>query len=226
MRRVLLVSSLFLIGCEPADLPKQGFPMYQLFQYDTLRTWAWASDDPTIPYLKLGAQREETEKEEGTDIPIYAIDFTADCFNNTGVCEADTTEGGLRDYEEGILDTWKLSTEVVKGVRIHEAGGVVFDPPVKLADGMMEFKASTTPMESGGVTYTSTYDADELCPAESYWPDESTRPNCYKLVLDDGGADSAVAGSYWVVKNFGLIAFSRDIDNGAMWSIKEFADDQ
>lgn len=227
MRPVILGSLLFLVACDPPPLTGyDGAPIYQLFQYDTIRTWTWQSTDTSIPFKMIGTQREETEKEDVTDIQIYAIDFTADCFNNGGVCEADSDGTGLRDYEEGIHDTWKLSTEVVKGVRFHEAGGVVFDPAVKAWDGTMLIKEQTSGVESGGVSYTGEYAADELCPAQSFWPDETTRPMCYKLTLDDGGADTPIAGSYWVVKGFGVIAFSRDIDNGATWTISDFDDNQ
>jgi hypothetical protein len=207
MRRALPLILALAAGCDPQPLDPQGEDLHDVFPFDEIRHWVYQTEDASVPY-RLDAD-QQAESEVVGDSRVYTIAVTTDCFHPDDTCT-----------ELAQVDTWKMSSDTLQGVRVYAMGGETYDPPVLLADDHQIYQHATT-SESGGVTFTSTYAARETCPAPKYWPDEANRPECIRVDLTDGGAGTAVAGSYWAVGNFGVVAYQHDVD-GILWGLKDF----
>ncbi|MCB9680280.1 MAG: hypothetical protein H6733_02310 [Alphaproteobacteria bacterium] len=207
-------------GCTGGQVQFDGLRMYDVWPWgDALITATYRSSDTSLPYALRSEVSQDFETID-TDLRIYTITFYIQCFGNAGIC-LDEDEDGKRDADGDVAFTWKMSADSRRGVNFHAADDTTYDPAVMLADSrMVEAESVTT--ESGGVTFVGTFEAEEVCPAEQFWPDASIRPDCYKFVLDDGGADSLVGGTYWATNQIGLVTFSRDVDDGETWALKSW----
>ena len=175
----------------------EGSVMESYFPLDGLRTWTYSSQDPSIPYKVVGVLNPEGASiEEGTD-KVYTIDFTTECIGT-----AECTPGPFR------VRNLKVSSNRSKGIRLHgvedEVGGVIaYSPPIVLA-GATGAVGDTNTTTSGGVTFVSTFVEEVDCPVliTDQW-----EGGCVHLTLDDGGAGTPLAGSYWLVPGYAIAAF-------------------
>ncbi len=216
MSRAVVVCVVALVACPAVQPPAQGDSIYQAYPFDDLREWTFQAEDTTVPYRLMARQLEGFE--EVDEAAIYTIEFIYDCFNDTGVC-VDADEDGSNDIELTTAFTWKMSSTRRDGVRFHAISDVAFDPPIVIADGAMRVDEEVV-TTSGGVTYTATYPGKVVCPAPGLWPDEESRPDCYENVVDDGGADSLVGGTYWSTTRVSLVAFEQG--DGILWQARAF----
>lgn len=124
---------------------------------------------------------------------------------------------GCRGLQGQEAFTWRLSSSLANGVRFHGHGDTTFDPPVTLAAARM-LRGDTVTSESGGITYTATFEEQELCPAEAYWPDENNRAECYRVKLDASGP-SPIAGTYWSTRRFLVPVFQTEAAGSTRWEM-------
>lgn len=195
--------------------------LYQWFRFDGPRTWTWASDDPSIPFVRVGTLVQEEPRPTGVE--VFRVDFHSRCVDAVGDCLIDADVDGTPDLEVTAQPPWRFEVDPASVVAIRDAGGQTFEPPVPLAKSHAMWGAVTDPVESGGVTYTATWDGDETCPAKSYWTVDATRPACLRLIVDGQGGESPVTGTWWVTGGFGFVATQLDVDGGALWSLSDFA---
>lgn len=215
MSRTLVSLALLLGACAP-QVVVSGDQIYKAYPFDALREWTFQADDTTIPY-RLEARQLEGFEEIG-DEAVYTLEFLYACFNDTGVCE-DADDNGTEDIEGEVAFTWRMSATRRAGVLFHAIDDTTFDPPVAIADGDM-LVGDEVVTTSGGITYTATYEGEETCPAPGLWPEVETRPDCFKNVVDDGGVESPVGGTYWATTRVSLTAFQ--LDEGPLWQARDF----
>lgn len=221
MRAVNLVLLSLLAGCSAPTTFFEGEDIYKLFPLEGfVRTWTYELDSTDLPYRLVARQQEESEILGS--VRVHTLSFSPDCFNNQGICADDEDDDGVPDAEGVELYSWKVSSDSLEGVLLHEVQGTVFDPPVMLADAKMKQGEPET-STSNGITFTTTWVSEEECPAPRFWPDPDTRPECKRVELEDAGAGTAVAGVYWLVARFGLVGFSRDADGAAVWGLREYS---
>jgi len=189
-----------------------GVPIFQAFNFSTVRTWTFLSDEGSLGYRLQARQIEGSEEIGGQD--VYTVEFQYDCVNNTqGDCADNQLEGT-------VATTWKLSSSLGEGVLWHQLGETTFDPPVQIAEARM-LEGDTVTSESDGVTYTSEYVDLIPCPAENYWPDPESRADCYHLqVTADGDAD--LVGNYYIAQRFTFAAFQQGGDSEPTWELLGF----
>lgn len=195
-----------LAGCPPAtDFANGagGVPIYQAFNFDTLRTWEFLSNAPftEIDYRLQARQLDGVEEIGGQD--VHTIEFQYDCIRNTSEEAGDCADQGL---EATVAFTWRISASLGDGVLFHGHGDTTFDPPVKLADAQM-LEGDTVSSSSGGIDYTATYVDRIPCPATNFWPDPDSRADCYQIQVDAEGGDSPIAGTWYVANRFMVPAF-------------------
>jgi hypothetical protein len=187
-----------MIACSgPSNIGFDGRVMDSYFPLDGLRSWTYSSQDPSIPYKVVGVLNPEgVSVEEGTDA-VHTIDYTTECIGT-----AECTPGPFR------VRNLQVSSNRSKGIRLHGvedevAGVIAYDPPVVLA-GATGVVGDTSTTTSGGVTFVSTFIEEVDCPVlvTDEWGD-----GCVHLTLDDGGAGTPLAGSYWLVPGYALAAF-------------------
>ena len=218
MRRLLPVLVL-AAGCPVQTGTFSGENIGSTWPFDERSVWEYEADegegvDPTIGYHLRAVEREETEAVGG--VTVHVIDFLIDCFNFLGPCE-DADGDDLQDGEGQTLFTWKMSSSR-EGVAFHQWGDAVLDPPVIIADLLMK-RSDTVESESGGIAFTGTFLGSETCPAPSYWTNEETRPDCFRVDVT-ADAPSPVAGSYWSTAPIGPVGFQQE--GGPRWELRDF----
>lgn len=219
LRPVLTACALLLGSCQGGTTTFAGLQLSDALPLDdAIRNWTFQSDDNSIAYRLLMTQDPEFETDELT--LIHSLKVVVKCFGFVGICD-DADDDDAYDAEGMEVSTWRMSSNSFSGISFHGAGGVTFDPPVKLAEDRMVL-GDTVVTESGGITWTATFVSEESCPAPLYFPSEETRPECFKLTLDDGGADSEIAGTYWLVGTYGLVAFQISGEEGRTWALQDY----
>lgn len=203
------------------DLRFEGDDMAKYFPFEGNRTWTYKADDNTTPYLLIGRSAEESELTADGNTRVYTVNFTYQCFGAAEPCLEDLDEDNVPDLTGAAAFSWSMSANSSSGVNVHAFDGTTYDPPVRLADRQMSINESVETV-SGGTTYTSTYEAQGACPAP-YWRG-SPPEDCVQLVLDDGGAGSAIAGEFWAIFQFNIVAFTRTAD-GVAWQLNDYDDE-
>jgi hypothetical protein len=200
----------------------QGLDMVGFFPFNGERRWtfenAQTDSETVVPYWLVSDKLEASELLDDDVTRVYTIEHTVKCVSNQGVCLEDEDDVEGPDIEGTTWRTWQLSANSFYGVRFHAVDGTVFDPPVEIARATMDVGESVT-ATANGTTFTSTYVGRVECPAP-YWRGED-KPSCIELTVDDGGAGSGIAGTYWAVTQFGIVAF-QDADDPASWQMKDF----
>lgn len=216
MVRTLSIGAL-VGGCESqfqdGNASASGAPIYQAFDFDTLRTWAFISDDDALDYRLRARQLPDPEDVDGED--VHTIEFQYDCINDRG--DGTDTSCAARELEGTQAFAWAMSSSLGEGVLVHRFSDTVFDPPVQLAEGRM-LKGESVTSSSGGVDYTATYVDVLPCPAERFWPDPDNRAECYQIDLTASGP-SPIAGTYYVAARFTYPAFRIEAEGGRGWEM-------
>jgi hypothetical protein len=194
-----------LAGCGPGGAYSyDGYVMEGYFPFDGERSWEFISTDTTVG-RKIVSTLDSTP-EDGASHTIYTITSTRECLDVDPDCKGTEL---LRDV--------RWSADQTDGVLIHswDEGGTntTFDPPLQLALPRMAV-GEVAETQTNGVTYTSTFQAITDCPVQ--WTDAWTE--CVQLVVDDGGAGTAPAGTWFAVSGYNVVAFQLTGDTG-QWEL-------
>ncbi len=208
IRATLLIGlALAASACEPrTTLTFQGDDIYKNFPFNGSRVWTYQSTDTSLPYRLVATLSDESELLEDGRTRAYTVDFDIDCVSSGTDC-----------VEERAF-SWVMSADSSKGTLFHAYNDQVFDPPVRLSSAQMQLDA-TVDTESGGVAYTSTYTDRVACPAP-YWRGEV--PDCVQMDL--AGTGSPLAGTYWAVFQFNIVAFTLT-ERGETWQMVDHSFD-
>lgn len=205
MRRLFPAFLLVLAACDN-PVSYSGYLMAPYFPFDGERTWEFASTDTSLEYRLIATLDSEFEQGMGGSVSVYTVSYERKCANDAGSC----TDGWVRDIRwssnggEGIL-IWGYE---------DGSGSVAFDPPVMLADAEM-LADQTVTTTTGGATWTSTFHGLDTCPVT--WTSE-WGARCTHFDLDDGGANHAIAGEYWAITQYNVVAFQLAGDSG-VWQL-------
>lgn len=199
-----MVIALLLAGCEPADqFSYSGYAMSAFFPFDgSARDWEYSNTDPLVDYTLVATL--DTAYATIGNSKAYTISYETVCIDGASDCVG----GPVRDVA--------YSSDGA-GTGIHSyssaADGTVSFPPVRLTpDHMSPGEDVTTDVD--GVIWTSTFVAIETCPV--LWTDEWDE--CIHLRLDDGGSGSPLAGDYWAVTSWNIVAMQLADDTG-QWKL-------
>jgi hypothetical protein len=201
--RTMAVGALALAaGCSGGSTYSySGYVRESYFPFDGARSWEFVSSDATLSH-KIVAELDPNSQVTGDGIEIFSIDYWLECLE----------EGPLCDGEEP-LRTVKWSADQTLGVAIHASGADSWDPPVVIASPKMAV-GDTAVTESGGVTFTSTFDSITGCPVK--WTD--AWDECVRILVDDGGAGVDIAGEYFAVVGYNVVAMQLTGDTG-QWQL-------
>ena len=181
-----------------------GYVMEGYFPFDGERSWEFISTDTTVG-RKIVATLDTTP-EDSASHTIYTITSTLECLDVDPECPGSE-----------LLRTVRWSSDQTDGVLIHswDEGGdkTTFDPPLQLALPRMAV-GEVAETQTGGVSYTSTFDAITDCPVQ--WTDAWTE--CVKLTVDDGGAGTLPAGTWYAVSGYNVVSFQLTGDTG-QWEL-------
>lgn len=216
--RILTIASLALLGglaCKPNEPGYNGFPVTDFFPLDEVREWRFRSEDTTVPH-ELVANKAATGRIDSEDgfTEIFDIPFTKSCISDDETC----VEG------EAVMG-WEQSAGQQRGAFFWSLSGASgeqsYTPPIKLASGRTAV-GDTVTTDTGGSTWTSTFVMTTDC--EIVWNPAWT--NCMLLELDDGGAGTGFAGTYWLAAGYNVVAFEIDAFE-ARWSLSnhEFSEE-
>lgn len=203
---LLALTTVGAMGCPSVEIDFQGDDVYKWFPFNGERIWTYQSTDTSLTYQLRGVLSEESRVLDDNRTRVYHVDFRVDCRSADDNC-----------VEDELAFSWEMSADSGKGVLFHSYGDTAYDPPVRLSGPQM-VEGDTVVTESGGVTYTATYVGLVECPA-IYWRNE--KPTCGEIVVDDGGAGSPLAGTYWAVTQFNVVAFKSDL-TGEEWQLRDF----
>jgi hypothetical protein len=218
----LLFIAIAAAGCDNNQtLQFDGDDMAKYFPLTGSRTWTFKADDSTTPYLIVGQTAEESELLEDGRTRVYTVDFTYECFSAAAPCLEDLDEDDVPDLNGTTAFSWQLSANSTTGVNLHGFADRIYDPAVRLADPRM-VKGETVESESGGTTFTSTFESQGLCPAP-YWRNEPPE-DCIHLVVEDGGAGNPIVGEIWAIYQFNIVAFTLAHD-GVAWQLQDYDDE-
>jgi len=202
----LILAVMLSTGCGGSAYQYAGYSMDDFFPFDGERTWEYINTDITIPYKVIATLDSEHRTEGSTK--IYAVDYDKECLDPTS-----------KDcVDEGYLRTVEWSSDPTDGVMLHSLTDILgktnFTPPITLAASRMAV-GDTVVTNTDGVTFTATFDviASE-CPIQ--WVDTWT--DCPKITLDDGGAGAALAGEYYAIGGYNVVAMELTGDTG-QWQL-------
>lgn len=210
--RVLGLGSLVLIvvsgvaGCGGGGYQYAGYSMDDFFPFDGARTWEYANTDVTVPYKMIATLDSGYEDADGTK--IFTVDYSYECLNPKG-----------KDCPNaGFVRAVRWSANASSGVSMHSfediSGRTEYDPPIALTSGRMVV-GDTVETQTGGVDYTSTFEVIvSECPIQ--WVD--TWSDCPKITLDDGGAGAPLAGEYYAIGGYNVVAMELTGDTG-QWQL-------
>lgn len=218
-----LSSIVFLVlmsgGCEqPDQWTYSGWSMPDFFSFDGDRVWEYISTDATLPYILVGTLDTEYELLEDQVTRVFTINYTTDCVGADVACE-----------EGELLYSVRWSSNSTWGTYIHGysmAGGepVVLDPALQITPPtMIKGESVTTDIE--GTLWTSTLGEIEPCPVQ--WNVEWNECMRFDLEVGEQGDDAEgsyfpIAGTYWVITGYNLVAFELDGDSGR-WELHDHA---
>jgi hypothetical protein len=183
-----------LSACTGGGYTYGGYKVYDHFPLDGYRTWDYAQGDESVEWQM--AVEKDPNTSETDDYEIITLNYRVD------------------DPETNLFAIdW--SSDSIKGVLIHgfvdyETGDSSdFDPPLVFGEYQMVPGAEVS-TETGGRTWTSTFESVEECPNHWVTTDEDTW-ECLKFTLDDGDGDDLsgppFAGSWWIAPRYGTSRF-------------------
>jgi hypothetical protein len=217
----LLVTMALAAGCTGDDsLVFEGDDMARYFPFDGDRTWTYVTEDTTVPYLLVGQSAEDSELLEDGRTRVYTVNFTYQCFGVVAPCDVDDDNDGVADVHGTQAFSWAMSANTTSGVNIHGHSDTTFVPPIQLATARM-VKGEDVASETSGINFTSSYVSQGECPAP-YWGDNPPG-DCVKFLVDDGGVGSPMAGEFWSIYQFNIVAFTLESD-GVPWQLRDYED--
>ena len=180
--------------------------MDDFFPFDGARTWEYVSTDVSVPYKLIATLDSAFEEVDGKK--VYTVDYTYDCLDPKGKDCPDA----------GFVRAVRWSSSASGGVLLHSfediSGRTNYDPPIALTSSRM-IVGDVVSTETDGVSYTSTFDVIvSECPIQ--WVD--TWSDCPKLTLDDGGAGAPLAGVYYAIGGYNVVAMELTGDTG-QWQL-------
>lgn len=201
--RALPLIALLLAGCD-SEVTYSGFDMTRYFPFDGERTWEFVSTDTSIPY-KLVSTMDSNHSTGPDGEFVYAVSTSAVCVDT-----------------ESCTDAWvrsiAWSSDRTFGTRVHSletpSGTTTFDPPLQMTD-PDALTGDSVSTDVGGTEWTVTFEGLDTCPV--IWTDQ-WGDQCIHLVLDDGGAGSELAGDYWAITQYNVVAFALAGDTGT-WEL-------
>ena len=201
---------LVLAACD-SPVTYSGYQMERYFPFDGAgRTWEFESTDAAVDHRIVATLDTAFETHSDGYTRIYSVTYDRDCKEEGGAC----TDGWIRDV--------RWSADAVEGVRIWgfetDAGTVVYDPPIVLAEPEMlaDESVETT---TGGVTWTATFHGNATCPVlwTAEWEDQ-----CIHITLDDGDGNGSageyLAGEYYAITQYNVVAMKLTADTGT-WQL-------
>lgn len=200
--RLFAAAAALLAGCSGGSTYSySGYVMENYFPFDGERTWEFVSTDTELTH-KIVAELDPQPTTTGDGIEIYTIDYDLQCLEDGPLCD-----GGEP------LRSVKWSADQTRGVLIHGVGNESYEPPITLAAPKMAV-GDTVETETGGTLFTASFDQITDCPVK--WTD--AWDECVWLHLDDGGAGVDVAGDYWAVTGYNVVAMQLTGDTG-QWQL-------
>lgn len=202
--------SLLAAGCPPiTTVTFEGEDMKTYFPFGSDATSVYISEDLTLPYFLEARFLDEVTQGDSSLTQIYTFEFAKRCVATGTEC-----------IDGEVVFEWRVSSDSAAGTLLHghtHGGEVSFDPVVRLTDAKMRID-DVSVSESGGATWSSTFVGFETCPAP-FWRNDP--PTCAKITLDDGGAGSPMAGTFWAAPGFQIVAF--DIDGESeLWGLQKY----
>lgn len=192
-------------GCTGGSYQYDGYVMETYFPFDGERTWEFISSDSSLEH-KIVATLDPNPSSTADATEIYSIDYSLECLDQGPFCK-----------DAGHLRTVRWSADQTRGVLIHSiemaTGTVNYDPPINLTTDRMAV-GETVETDSNNTRWIATFQGIGECPVQwtSEWSD------CIHLSLDDGGAGSPLAGEYWAVSGYNVIAMQLSDDSG-QWQL-------
>jgi hypothetical protein len=219
MRRILplfALAALAAAGCEPS-YTYQGYTMHSQFPTDGERYWEYANEDSSIAdemrvEMVTPPRTEDTLEiftfehyNDSTGDLLYSVDWSSDAVKGIQIHGYSIAVSTAPDPDTGGEDTGTAESPPAES-------DVDFDPPILFAESSMA-PGDTVETETGGYSFVSTLEYSEACP--NYWSSEWT--DCLRMKLDDGDGDDSVgakvAGTYWLVKRYGIAWFQQTGDD-------------
>jgi hypothetical protein len=194
-----LAMALWAGGCNGPDTGQYGYAGYVMedfFPFDGQRSWEFVNDDASLPY-KLTAALDPVYEEQNEGVTrVFTIEYAMECVSTDAGCE----DGPYRTRYVKMSSDSTYGT-LLYGYDSEASGPVQFSPPVVFTDANSKV-GQVEETETGGTTWTSTFSSIEPCPVKNtdQWDE------CVHFVLDDGGAGTPLAGEYWAVAGYNVVA--------------------
>lgn len=210
MHRFGIISALAMglgTACTGGDnIGVSGHAMDTYFVFDgTCRGWELVSSDVSLPYKLVGKLQPEPTVADDEFTRIHTIEYSKLCITS----EAECTDGE-------VVKSITMSSTRGDGTLVYEymdsGGAMSFDPPVALTLGTQEILEEAV-SETGGATVTS--ELTELGACDIQWAEWS---GCVHLTVDDGGANTGLAGEIWAAPGWNIVAMEIGADTGR-WSL-------
>lgn len=202
---VMIIAS-GVAGCGGGGYQYAGYSMDDFFPFDGARTWEYVNTDVAVPYKLIATLDNAFEDVDGKK--VHTVDYSYECLDPKGKDCPDA----------GFVRAVRWSSNASSGVLLHSfediSGRTNYDPPIALTSSRMVVGDSVE-TQTGGVTYTSTFDVIvSECPIQ--WVDTWT--GCPKITLDDGGAEAPLAGEYYAIGGYNVVAMELTGDTG-QWQL-------
>jgi len=207
-----------LMGCA-AETPDSGALVAYTYMPLTSGVYKWEfiallpdGESADQEFHMVGANRQNGTPVYDPDAGYqrYPVQYFKDCFQESETCI---------DGEEVMSFSW--SSNASFGVEIWEFedsfGSHTFEPALDVLPARFDI-GEVTVTQSGGVTFTSTIVAKEPCPTRAFAGDNT--PDCLRVELDDGGADTGLNGTIWMMSGLGVVNFDFDAED-FQWSLLE-----
>ncbi len=197
MSLVLLALGVGCGGDDTVATTGQAFERY--FPLDGYRSWEFVNEDPFMDWTTRIDKTFDPDSTSGYD--VYTLTTT---HAETG--DLLRSVDWSSDGDDGVLVHGYDVVAAGDGSSLQNMGSADFDPPLVFGSAnMANGDAETT--STGGTTFTATFDGTEACPS----PYTEAWEACRVLVLSDDEAEgdlaSPIAGSYWLVENYGVAWF-------------------
>ncbi|MCO4744061.1 MAG: hypothetical protein KC912_04685 [Proteobacteria bacterium] len=205
MRTSFLVFALMLSACdgEGSAVSVTGKAVPDFFPFDGAeRSWTFESDTE-LEHRMVGVMNPEKELINDGATEVITVDYSLVC-----VDEDDTTCTGS-DYRTVRMSSDAGNGVLLYGISVNGGDELTFDPPAVLGDrsALIDEEWVT---ETGGTTITSKFTGSEDCAIR--WTDEWN--DCIVLEIDDGGANTGIAGTIWAVASYNMVAMQIGADTG------------
>ena len=203
---LVLIMTSGAAGCGGGGYQYAGYSMDDFFPFDGARSWEYVNTDVTVPYKMIATL--DSAYEEANGQKIYSVDYSYECLNPKSKDCPDA----------GFVRAVRWSSDASSGVQLHSfediSGRTNYDPPIALTSGRMVV-GDVVETQTDGVDYTATFEVIvSECPIQ--WVD--TWENCPKITLDDADAGAPLAGEYYAIGGYNVVAMELTGDTG-QWQL-------